>query len=145
MTETKARTCRKRGEPILTGLLHNCAEAVSARKRREARAELGVGQEEFGAPSERQMRLIRAQYPDHILLFEHGSESYRAYGTDAEECFRAVGATSAADVFSTSRTLHDLERLIKTLVDRGHKVAMCDRVGSHNQTDRADWRWGGSN
>lgn len=72
-------------------------------------------------------RTIKMQYPDHVLLFAHDAESYRAYNDDAQIAWSFTPAQTYADVFSVARV--DADALIANMVAAGHKVAICEQVG----------------
>jgi DNA mismatch repair ATPase MutS len=80
----------------------------------------------MNAPHERQIKYIKRQYPDTILLFNLG-ESFRAYGEDARIAWTTTPAKTHADVFSIAA--HEAESLVEELVAMGHRVAICESTG----------------
>ncbi len=88
------------------------------------------------APVRRQYLQIKSRFPDTILLFRLG-DFYETFEQDAEI------AASVLDIVLTSRDLgkgtrvamagiphHAAEGYIARLVQAGHKVAICEQIGS---------------
>jgi len=70
-----------------------------------------------------QIKLIRRQYPEHILFFRvtHG---YRAFDGDARKLWHMVGRFKEADTFDV--LLKDAPLLMNKLEALGQKIAICE-------------------
>lgn len=95
-----------------------------------------IGGESHAAPVRRQYLQIKQRFPDTILLFRLG-DFYETFEHDAEQ------AAAVLDIVLTSRDLgkgvrvpmagiphHAADTYIARLVAAGHKVAICEQIGT---------------
>jgi DNA mismatch repair protein MutS len=85
-------------------------------------------------PMMRQYRALKDQYPHAILLFRLG-DFFEAFFDDAHLVARELGLTLTSRPVAKGRRIpmcgiphHALGSYLRRLVDRGHKVAICDQV-----------------
>ena len=87
------------------------------------------------SPLKRQYERIKAEIPDGILLFRLG-DFYETFGVDAEIVARDLGiALTSKDLGGGHRVplagvpTHSLNSSIAQLLEKGHRVAICEQFG----------------
>ncbi|QBD81850.1 DNA mismatch repair protein MutS [Ktedonosporobacter rubrisoli] len=87
-------------------------------------------------PARRQYLQIKSQYPDAILLYQVG-DFYETFDDDAYVTSRELQIVLTSRGYGNDGErvplagipLHALDNYVGKLVQRGHKVAICDQVG----------------
>ena len=92
------------------------------------------------SPLKRQYERIKAEIPDGILLFRLG-DFYETFGGDAEIVARDLGiALTSKDLGGGHRVplagvpTHSLDASIARLLEKGHRVAICEQFGDPKAT-----------
>ena len=92
------------------------------------------------SPLKRQYERIKAEIPDGILLFRLG-DFYETFGGDAEIVARDLGiALTSKDLGGGHRVplagvpTHSLDAAIARLLEKGHRVAICEQFGDPKAT-----------
>ena len=92
------------------------------------------------SPLKRQYERIKAEIPDGILLFRLG-DFYETFGGDAEIVARDLGiALTSKDLGGGHRVplagvpTHSLDASIARLLEKGHRVAICEQFGDPKTT-----------
>ncbi len=90
-------------------------------------------------PMMQQYRSLREQHPDAILLFRLG-DFYEAFFEDAHLVARELQLTLTSRPVAKGRRVpmcgipyHALHAYLRRLIDRGHRVAICDQVEDPRQ------------
>jgi len=85
-------------------------------------------------PIRRQYLEIKRRYPEALLLFQMG-DFYEAFDEDAEVLARELGIALTTKVMGKNFRVplagipcHSLEQHLRRLIERGHKVAICDQL-----------------
>ena len=93
-----------------------------------------------GSPLKRQYERIKAEFPDGILLFRLG-DFYETFGEDAEIVSRDLGiALTSKDLGGGHRVplagvpTHSLDSSVARLLEKGHRVAVCEQFGDPKKT-----------
>ncbi len=82
-----------------------------------------------------QYQELKSQYPDHLLLVKLG-DFYEAFGDDARIFADACNLTLTSRRVGNGRVLmagipyFSLDKYIKTLTAKGHKVALARKFGT---------------
>src|SRR6516162_10803767 len=90
-------------------------------------------------PMMRQYRALKDQHSDAILLFRLG-DFFEAFFEDAEVVSRELQLTLTSRPVAKGRRIpmcgiphHALQTYLRRLIDRGHRVAICDQVEDPKQ------------
>src|SRR5262249_6173569 len=90
-------------------------------------------------PMMRQYRALKDQHPDAILLFRLG-DFFEAFYEDAQVVSRELQLTLTSRPVAKGRRIpmcgiphHALHTYLRRLIDRGHRVAICDQVEDPRQ------------
>ena len=85
-------------------------------------------------PMMRQYNAVKAQFPEHILMFRMG-DFYEMFGSDAEKAARILGITLTKRPWGDGRNMplagvpyHAVETYLAKFIRSGTKVAICDQV-----------------
>jgi len=91
-------------------------------------------------PMMRQYRALKDQHPHAILLFRLG-DFFEAFFEDAHLVARELGLTLTSRPVAKGRRIpmcgiphHALATYLRRLIDRGHRVAICDQVEDPRKT-----------
>src|SRR5205807_1744372 len=113
-------------------LRHPRGDLEAARRRETGMSEL--------TPMMRQYRALKDQHPTAILLFRLG-DFFEAFFEDAHLVARELQLTLTSRPVAKGRRIpmcgiphHALHSYLRRLIDRGHRVAICDQVEDPKQT-----------
>ncbi|MEY3150343.1 MAG: mismatch repair protein MutS, partial [Chloroflexota bacterium] len=88
------------------------------------------------SPVRAQYLRIKRQYPDTLVLFRLG-DFYEAFDADAELAARELDIVLTARPVSKGIAVpmagipyHALEGYLAVLIERGHRVAICEQIGN---------------
>ena len=94
-----------------------------------------------GSPLKRQYERIKAEFPDGILLFRLG-DFYETFGEDAEIVSRDLGIALTSKELGRGHRVplagvptHSLDASLARLLEKGHRVAVCEQFGDPKTTN----------
>ena len=93
-----------------------------------------------GSALKQQYERIKAEFPDGILLFRLG-DFYETFGKDAEIVSRDLGIALTSKELGRGYRVplagvptHSLDASLAKLLEKGHRVAVCEQFGDPKTT-----------